>query len=649
MLINFIYFLLAALGLSFLVFIHELGHYFMAKRVGMRVQVFSIGFGKPFISWKRGDVKWQVCFLLFGGYVKIAGMDKENGKEPYEIKDGFFAKNPWDRIKVALAGPVVNIVFALCVFTMIWAFGGREKPFSEFTNVIGFVDPSSELYQKGVRPGDQIVSLNNHEFRGFKDLLYTSVLNKKKINIQGDKIDYFSHEKTPFYYSLIPYQYPGALSKDFKTIGIIRPATFLIYDKVEGLDNQLAEGSPMYGSGLSYGDRIVWADGELIFSHDQLSSLINSSLTLLTVKRGEEIFLAKIPRIKIQDLKLTPQAVAELEDWQHEAGLKGSVKDYQFIPYELSMDNKVVKPLYFMGEDLLRHNIFDKVEPDLYRTLEEGDQILQIDGMGVSNGYALFNLLQEKHVQIIVQQMNSERKNVSWKHENQDFIYSINTKDLSTMVASIMRGDRIEKVNNLKALKPIQPMSLGKVSLGQGKKSIFAIQYQDQIKGIEKIKDPVKREKALEMLEKMRKKKVLGISLVDKKVIYNPNPFSLFSQVLTDTWRTLSSLVSGKLKPKWISGPIGMVQALHHGWSLGFKEAFFWIGMISLNLGVFNLLPLPVLDGGHICLSIYEWVTRKRISAKAMEKLIIPFVVLLVALFVYVTYQDILRIFQRFF
>ena len=123
----------------------------------------------------------------------------------------------------------------------------------------------------------------------------------------------------------------------------------------------------------------------------------------------------------------------------------------------------------------------------------------------------------------------------------------------------------------------------------------------------------------------------------------------LFGQVVGDTAKTLTSLVTGKLNPKWMSGPIGMVQIIHHGWMVGVKEALFWIAAISLNLGIFNLLPIPILDGGRICFFLYEWMFRRRPSAKAMERLIIPFVVLLIGLFIYVTYQDIIRLFGRFF
>jgi regulator of sigma E protease len=88
---------------------------------------------------------------------------------------------------------------------------------------------------------------------------------------------------------------------------------------------------------------------------------------------------------------------------------------------------------------------------------------------------------------------------------------------------------------------------------------------------------------------------------------------------------------------------------MHTSWAEGSKEALFWLGMISLNLGVLNLLPIPVLDGGHICFSIWEWVTKKPIKAKTMQKLVIPFVLLLVTLFIYLTYQDLARIIKRLF
>src|SRR5687768_3226064 len=76
-----LFLIIALLVVSFLIFIHELGHYWMARRVGMKVDTFSIGIGKPIYSWEHDGVKWQICWILFGGYVRIAGEDSEEELE----------------------------------------------------------------------------------------------------------------------------------------------------------------------------------------------------------------------------------------------------------------------------------------------------------------------------------------------------------------------------------------------------------------------------------------------------------------------------------------------------------------------------------------------------------------------------------------
>lgn len=127
MLDSLLYLIPAILGLSFLIFIHELGHYWMARRVGMRVEVFAIGFGKAIYTWERDGTRWQIGWLPFGGYVKIAGTDNADDIDPYDVPDGFFGKSPLDRIKVAFMGPFVNLVFALIAFAMLWFLGDGRK------------------------------------------------------------------------------------------------------------------------------------------------------------------------------------------------------------------------------------------------------------------------------------------------------------------------------------------------------------------------------------------------------------------------------------------------------------------------------------------------------------------------------------------
>ena len=283
-----LYIVLAIIGLGFLVFIHELGHYWVARRKGMRIEAFAIGFGKPIISWVRDGVRWQICMLPFGGYVKIAGMQKEGNLEPSEIPDGFYGKKPWARIQVAFAGPLVNIVFALVVFCVLWFSGGRDKQFTEFTHRIGWVDPKSMLYEYGVRPGDVIEKYDGRAFGGFKDLLISSIMKGDTAQIEGTKINYLTGEKYPYNYTLETYQNPEFYGKEkLKTIGVLSPARYMIYD-----GSNLMNG-PMQTSWIQPKDRVLWVDGEVVFSHQQLSALTNESAAFLTVKRRAKFFRRK--------------------------------------------------------------------------------------------------------------------------------------------------------------------------------------------------------------------------------------------------------------------------------------------------------------------------------------------------------------------
>ncbi|GAB4192087.1 MAG: site-2 protease family protein [Simkaniaceae bacterium] len=641
MVTTILYFILGALGLSFLVFIHELGHYIVARRKGMRVEVFSIGFGKPIYQWKKDNVQWQICYLLFGGYVKIAGMERQDNVEPYQIPDGFYAKKPKDRIKVALAGPIVNILFAFVCFLLIWGLGGRLKPFSEFTHYIGWVDPKSELYQKGIRPGDEIVSLNGRKFTGFKDLIYSGIITEKNGSLQGYKINYYTGEKEPFYYSLDPYEDPRAGNNSFLTIGITSPASYLIYNQPS--HNQRYPSSPIIKSGIQEGDRIVWADGEIVFSVSQLKSLINQPRTLLTIQRGEEIFLDRVPRIKIRDMKITGLEKSELDDWQHSAGFRGNINLRYFIPFNVNYELAVEKEISFIDEESRESKPSGKNS-----LLQPGDRIIAVDGRPVENTAQLFSYLQKRKIQLIAQRAE-KAKPVAWQKADQAFENSVNWKDLYVLQKSLGVPGAEKVKGDLVVLRPIAPISYQEAPLTPGVRKAMEEQFQKERKQIEKIENKEKKEKAIKIHEENQGRLILGFSPQDRLVRYNPSPMALFSNVLGETWRTISALVMGDLSPKYLSGPVGIVHVMQYSWTVGFKEAIYWLGLISLNLGILNLLPLPVLDGGHICFSLYEAVTKKRIKAKTMERLIIPFVILLVVFFIYVTYQDILRLFGRFF
>ena len=137
--------------------------------------------------------------------------------------------------------------------------------------------------------------------------------------------------------------------------------------------------------------------------------------------------------------------------------------------------------------------------------------------------------------------------------------------------------------------------------------------------------------------------------LSDQKVKYNPNPLTQFKEIISQIGNILSSLFTGQIKFKWLSGPIGIVQLIHNSWKNGGKEALSWMAFISINLGIINLLPIPALDGGHMIFAIIEMIRRKPVSIKVMEMLSFAFFILLFLGLIYLSYQDILRIIKGIF
>jgi regulator of sigma E protease len=652
MILSLMYVFLAIFGLSILIFVHELGHYFMARRVGMRVETFAIGFGRPIYSWERNGVKWQVGWLLFGGYVKIAGQDVDSESDPYEVPDGFFGKRPIDRIKVAFMGPFVNLLLAFLIFVGLWATGGREKNFSEFTHVIGWVDPHSELYALGLRPGDEILAYNQHPYQSFKDHLYVPMTSPGEIVIKGLKVNYATEEKTPYEYKVKTYPHPSALEKGILTSGIINSANYIIYDRLpNGKENALPEGSPLKDSGIEYGDRVLWVDGEVVFSSQELNYLLNDGRVLLTIVRDGQRRLVRVPRVLVQELKMDSGFREELMDWQYEAALNGiKLQKLYTIPYNLTNDCVVENELKFIdrenGSEAFPKHPFSSLE----EPLKPNDKIIAIDGKPVDFAYELLGQLQEHQVNIIVERDKGFSKKISWKDADSDFDRQINWGDIQKIAQSIGNKMPVTSIGNYQLLRPVIPKMRSDFTLSPEKQAWLTTELLEQKKEIESIEDPEKRAQALHMLQDREKQLLLGLPGVqDRKVSYNPTPIEQFTSVFSEIWRTLGALLSGSLNPKWISGPIGIVQVVHDNWMISLKEALFWLGAISLNLGVLNLLPIPVLDGGTIAISFFELITGKRVHPKTLEKVVIPFAMLLIAFFIFVTYQDLSRIFGGFF
>ena len=545
---SILHILLAAFGLGFLIFIHELGHYWMARRTGMTVEVFSIGFGKPFYVWEHKGVKWQFCWLPFGGYVRIAGMEKKGNLEPYEVPDGFYGKKPWQRIKVAAMGPIVNVVFAFILFCVLWLSGGRSKPFSEYTRFIGWVDPCSALYNTGVRPGDEITELNHKPFHSFHDVLYASMLDDVSPSISGWKIDYTQGDRSPFSYAFPVDSKAKGVERVTMVSGVLSPAEYLIYAPTA----EKIPGSPMEDSGIQKGERIVWADGKIVFSKKELVSTINEPKTLLTILRDKHTFMVRVPRIKVSDMRISAVQKSEMEDWQHEGSLKGKVQDQFFIPYELTGQGVVQSSLSFLNSESREERPCAQDRSAIEDPLMPQDRIVAVDGIPVESSIEIFKLLQTRHIQIVVKGGNNTQP-ILWSEADKNFACDIDWMALHKIVSSIGTPAPITQLGELRVLNPVEPKLLNDFPLPEEMRTRISQEISAQKKAIEEMEDPQARALALRQLEDSQRKVMLGVNLQDRAVNYNPSPFTLFANAFQETWRTFAALITGYLSPEIFS------------------------------------------------------------------------------------------------
>ena len=145
--------------LGIMVLVHEWGHFIVAKAFGVRVEIFSIGFGTRLWGVKRGDTDYRVSALPLGGYVKMAGDNplEERKGDP----DEFLSKPRWQRVLIALAGPAMNIVLSVLLVAGIYMYGSKQPAYLDKPIVLAGVLPDSTAQKAGLQPGDRVIKVNS--------------------------------------------------------------------------------------------------------------------------------------------------------------------------------------------------------------------------------------------------------------------------------------------------------------------------------------------------------------------------------------------------------------------------------------------------------------------------------------------------------
>jgi len=282
--------------LGVLVFVHELGHFLAAKRVGIRVLKFQLGFNPTILSFRFGETEYGIGALPLGGYVKMAGEANEDGPtgDPRE----FLSKTRWQRFQVLFMGPAMNLLLAFVLLAGILYQGAEVASYADQPVNVGLVKPESPAALADIRPGDRIVSVAGHRVDTWEEFSVTvGTRPNREISI-GLLRDGLDVTKTVT---------PVAEEK-----GRFETGDIGVMPNVHPHLAAISENEPGAKAGLKAGDVIVAANGMPMTFDTEFRQVIrknaNTPLTLSILRAGSPMTIVVTPRMngKVGYLGVTP-------------------------------------------------------------------------------------------------------------------------------------------------------------------------------------------------------------------------------------------------------------------------------------------------------------------------------------------------------
>ena len=264
--------------LGVLVFVHELGHFLAAKRVGIRVLKFQLGFNPTIFSFRRGDTEYGIGALPLGGYVKMAGESPEENR--VGKADEFLSKSKWERFQVLIMGPLMNILLALALTTVVLYQGALVPEYEDQPAIVGTVTPDSPAARADVRPGDHLVAVADRRVDNWEQFLFAVAQRPNReisIGVLRDGVETTKRIT------------PEVMKEDTRyEIGVIG-----VRPNVHPHVPSVVAGEPAERAGVKAGDVIVAVDGEHIAFSSELRDAIakkpNQEITLSILRDGTAV------------------------------------------------------------------------------------------------------------------------------------------------------------------------------------------------------------------------------------------------------------------------------------------------------------------------------------------------------------------------
>ncbi len=505
-----------------LIFVHELGHFLVAKLLHVKVVRFSIGFGPKIAGFVRGETEYRIAVLPLGGYVKMAGEDPTQEVPPEDRGRGFLEQAPWKRLAIAFAGPGMNILFPFFVYVALaLAQNGERVP----GPVVGTVSPGSPAARAGLATGDRILSVG------------APGLPAQPVRYFSDLRDLVSpHPGAPLEFKVR--RGPRELSLE------ITPAAEDDSNPVEVRQRGVIGVTPTYPAALVAPaapggagpveplDLVTRVDGAEVRNAGELTAALaraRCAPVSLEVRRGDGGARRPLP------LAAVPSC------------LPGGAPSLRIADPTVSTYVARVDP----------------GSPAAAAGLRRGDELVAIDGAPVRS---------------------------------------------------------YRDVNSLgRAFQPGRPVRL---ALGDGRIATL-------VPGTERFRDEITREPGVRPLLGFHLEDRSGVDtralLVEEVPLHHGlvEAAALSAEQLWEVVRLtvlgIARIVTGHISFRSVGGTLMLFQIASEAAEAGLGTYLFQMALISVNLGLMNLLPIPVLDGGHIVTAAVEGVTRRRLSLRARE------------------------------
>jgi regulator of sigma E protease len=546
--------------LGILIFIHEFGHFYVAKLCGMKVITFSIGMGHKILKFTRGETEYVLSWIPFGGYVKILGQDPRE-EIPPEDQHRSFSKMPiWKRFAVVIAGPAANFILAFFVFWFLFA-----KGFPSPSATIHFVHPGSPAAVAGLIPGDKITHIsvgdseaNIRELQDLQRFLRLHDGTSVELMVDRNGIAHDLHAEAKQGKLLDPMT---GLERESLTIPGIE---FQSYPAVYAIATNSALAKAFATSLPNEKEEFF-----VVESYDYAGKKVDVESSFQLQNAIQQAFNDKQPiKISIRTISLAADSKVSEPQTLEFTPTQSDFKAYGFTPAHL----------------LVTQTMPDSAAEKL--GLKAGDILLELNKVPMWTYTQFRSQLQEFAA-------SGNGLHLKWLRHGQT-----------------MEGDftpqHVDHENPVTQLKE-KKFQLGAMFVAFGDTSF----------------------------EKVKAKSFGdGISLAWSKTI-------VMSQSIIESFTLLAS---GKVSMKAMGGPVMIGKIAGDSLKLGMDYFLKMLAFISLNLCIMNLLPLPVLDGGHIVLFAVEGIARRPMPIKFIEAWSTTGFFLLVGLALFVTFNDVSKL-----